>query len=211
MPVSESSVLEEAVSDSLPAGTGSRSEDVFDSTDVLNRWQITSSGTTSVEAGVPAVKYALGSGQSLSMVSRVAPVVTRLNAEAVWQIRLRMDDADPKLMVGLMASGSTESSVATGIWLEKAASGTALKLKRTYATNSAEVVLARTWPTASFVDVALKLLCWPGGLEAILELDGNKEGSLLIPGMQTGVVLLPTIFDTAESNIWFSQAALRCS
>lgn len=210
--VPESAVTEEAVSDSLPTGTGTRSLDVFDNADMLARWAITTSGTQTLEVGVPAIKYALGAGHSLAMQARLGAFTTAAKREAVWQIRLRMDDTDPKLMVGLMASGSTESSVTDGVWLEKAASGTTLKLKGRYNTGTVvEGTISRAWPTAGFVDVAIKLMCWPGGLEAVIELDGAKEAQILVSGLETGRTLVPCLFVTAESNVWLSQAALRCA
>jgi hypothetical protein len=212
VPDTSPSVLEAEASDSFATGTGARSLDVFDDTDMLNRWAITTAGTQTLEVGVPAIKYALAGGQSLAMEGRVGSFTTAARREAVYQFRLRVDASTPKVMVGLMASGSTEASVADGVWLEKAASGTALKLKGRYNTGTVvEGTISRVWPTAGFVDVAIKLMCWPGGLEAVIELDGAKEAQILVSGLETGRTLVPCLFVTAQSNVWLSQAALRCS
>lgn len=205
-------VTAEAVSDTLPSGVGARSADVFDSTDMLNRWAITTAATAAVEAGIPAVKYPLGSGQSLAMEGRVGAFTTKAGREAVYQFRLRVDASTPKVMVGLMASGSTDASVTDGVWLEKAAASSAIKLKGRYNSGTTgEADVTRTWPTSGFVDVTLKLMCWPGGLEAVLELDGSVAATLTVSGLETGRTLVPCLFVTAQSNVWLSQAALRCA
>lgn len=211
MPSSESlAVTAEAVSDSLSSGLGSRSLDTFDSTDMLARWGITTGATAAVEAGIPAVKYPLGSGQSLAMEGRLGAFSTSAGKTAVFQFRLRVDSTTPKVMVGLMASGSTEALVTDGVWLEKAASGAGIKLKGRYASGTVkEADVVRTWPTGSFVDVALKLDCWPGGLEAVLELDGVWAASITVSGLESARVLVPCLFVTAQSNVWLNQSALR--
>lgn len=214
MPWSESSTFEEAISDSLPSSAaGARALDVFDSTDVLQRWDVTTAATPVAEAGIPAVKYPLGSGQSLAMAYRMLRLPSAPDRKMLFQHRLRVDSTSPKVMVGLFKDGSTESSVQDGIWLEKAASSSVLKLKRAYhdgtSTTTAEETLAAVWPTGAFVTVSIECFCWPTGLLAVCHVDGVKQGTLLVPGAETGKVYVPMVFVTSQSNVWLNQASAR--
>lgn len=213
MPWSESSTFEEAISDGLPSSSaGSRALDVFDTVDMLDRWDVTTAATPVAEAGIPAVKYPLGSGESLAMVYRMLRMPTGVNKRLLFQHKLRVDSSTPKVMVGIFKEGSTESSVQDGVWLEKAANVTALKLKTAYhsgTTTNQEASLAAVWPTGAFVTVAIECFCWPTGLVCLCYVDGIKQGVLTVAGAETGKVYVPMLFVTSQSNVWLNQASAR--
>jgi hypothetical protein len=212
--------LESAATEALPDASDSMSQgqqvsavDLFDSDDVLNRWTVTAPAAATEVAGIPAVKWTMGAGQALTLMHEASLWNTRVPSQCLWQARIKISASAPKVMIGLMSPGASASLVVNGIWLEKAAAGTALTVKAALAAASSadytSVSGTGTIPTTGYVEVSVNAFAFAGGMEAVIRINGMEVGRISKTGLEAGIALRPHIFVGESCEASLSQTVFR--